>query len=80
MVGHNERKKLFKAVSYLSSSELVVCGQSVWISPRVLMKHNHSLSFSVPGQLSLVGAATMTTGGAVANTGLAAYKLGVDTS
>lgn len=61
------------------SFDLVVAGH---VCLDIAPKFNDRQSFEqvfCPGRLSLVGAASMSTGGAVANTGLAAFKLGLNT-
>lgn len=63
----------------MSQSELVVAGHiCLDIAPAFNPAQGFEQVFC-PGRLSLVGAATMATGGVVANTGLAAHKLGLDT-
>ena len=63
----------------MTQSELIVAGH---ICLDIAPEFNKGQSFDqvfCPGRLSLVGEAVMATGGTVANTGLAAYKLGLDT-
>jgi sugar/nucleoside kinase (ribokinase family) len=61
------------------ASDLVVAGHvCLDIAPKFNERQTFEQVFC-PGRLSLVGAAGFSTGGAVANTGLAAYKLGLDT-
>lgn len=60
-------------------NDLVVAGHvCLDISPKLNERQTFEEVFC-PGRLSLVGQAAMSTGGAVANTGLAAFKLGLNT-
>ncbi len=63
----------------MANIELIVAGDlCLDITPEFNHEHTFEQVFS-PGRLSLVGKATIATGGAVANTGLAAHLLGLDT-
>ena len=60
-------------------SDLIVAGHVCLDIAPAFNEHQTFNQIFCPGRLSMVGAASISTGGTVANTGLAAHKLGVNT-